>query len=755
MIKTHSIRPLNSSWDTTGIIDSILRLSKTCKRARWILKKTPWCLNECFEQAAFHTGSAVRLATIRVSLGDVLEAHASEQAMSILHPSSPKSVLVDQNDLGKLCQLYFDAYAVAVWTSVHAEYLHLSKQTDDPIPSPTLFLVPNTFTQLDLLPFYERRGVASMKLLPKEAISLVQLVTRCTNPGARGWEPVVQNAIKDSVGKRVLIKELEICLSGLHPAIHPSLRPNWKHRFNVFHTTGTLLWDTECHHELQKSSLYLKDAMKRFVGTMLSNAPAMCTSLACFAHPCVQLQQPPFCFCHIGLETAMVSFVMASKDIVDGAPLSNALEKQFYASTISTTAMKWAAGWLGKGTINVPNVMQLVPFVESVFMCSFKSPFLGLWVHGKTKDIRLSKLDSVQHKAINELTAATKLCSLLSSDAQLQVQRLALKCPIADLLSIQQALCILGYNGSMLKFMNIKHLNDILIEIKSIFGVDAVSKLLFFAKVAWLKSTMLMVQFADGVVESHCETVLKRLKHPMPIDLKAKNLLDHVYLTLPAQATCLCICTECQRVANATVVSGVADEIKITTFNELGVSQAMVRYSLIPETKACVLCARRSSAAFRASAAFQNSMAERHVECDSMDQDAIRKLITENHFEIASKLRRDSKNAMEQRSVSDACGSKNMLQIPILGRAIRIFGSFFTHCGFCACLIKLSDIHRFKNKICCLRCDEKMIGLEAPAPAPTASSSQPAKIVCRYCGAGTCNTHTHTQPPNFHTHFQN
>ena len=697
-----------------------------------LLKRSPWLLNQSFKQAAAYTKSRTKLATIRLALGDILENHAAEQALAISSPSSTRSTISD-TELAKLCQLYFDSFAVAVWTSVHAEYLYNSKQTTEDLPDPDLFLVPSAFTQLNLIYLYERKNGLGNKLLPKESTSLVQLIARCTNPGARGWQPVVQNTMKCSTGKRVLIREIEVCFLGLHPCIHPAMRFNWKKRFNVLHCTGSLLWSSDYGDEIQKSSVYLKEVMKRHVGTMFANAPAMATSLAVFSHPCAFLQQPPMQFSHVGLEAAMTAFVLASDDLVAGTPMSTALEKQFSAASNSTTALKWSPGWLGKGTVSVPTTCPLVSFAESVFLQSFKLPFLGLWTHAKTHDVRLSKLDNVQHAAINELAAATRLCNTLSEQQQLRVQRIAMNSPFAGLLTIQQTLSILGYEGNTMKQTNPKHVKDILLHIESTFGVVAISKLLCFARVAWVKETLLTFQFSDNVVQSQCNVILKRLKHDVAQTSDLNTLLQHVYSLLPSQATCLCVCTECERVANAFVCTAVCDDKKFSSFNELGVSQSMIRYSDLQDTKQCILCAKRSSAAFRAGVAFQNTISERMVECDELKDEEIKSMLINNTNDVASKLRRDCRNALEQRPISNACGSKIMLQIPLIGRCVRIYDSFYTLCGFCACVVKTTDFHRFKDRICCLRCDEAMLGLQK---AELAVSGNNIKKLCRYCGAG-------------------
>ena len=97
------------------------------------------------------------------------------------------------------------------------------------------------------------------------------------------------------------------------------------------------------------------------------------------------------------------------------------------------------------------------------------------------------------------------------------------------------------------------------------------------------------------------------------------------------------------------------------------------------------------------------------------------------------KLKRDAKTAMEQRRCSalTTCGSVQMLKIKMLGKAVRIFDSFYSLCDMCGACLKLSQIHRFGPNTCCLRCDAVLL----KATLPSAPKMEESIKICRYCGS--------------------
>jgi hypothetical protein len=72
-----------------------------------------------------------------------------------------------------------------------------------------------------------------------------------------------------------------------------------------------------------------------------------------------------------------------------------------------------------------------------------------------------------------------------------------------------------------------------------------------------------------------------------------------------------------------------------------------------------------------------------------------------------------------------------MLEVALVGRAVRLYGAWFALCSFCGGCVKLTPSARYGGEICCLRCDDEMLGL---ASAEDAAALASTRGVCRYCG---------------------
>ena len=98
---------------------------------------------------------------------------------------------------------------------------------------------------------------------------------------------------------------------------------------------------------------------------------------------------------------------------------------------------------------------------------------------------------------------------------------------------------------------------------------------------------------------------------------------------------------------------------------------------------------------------------------------------------IAARVRRDAKNAFEQRASAIACGEQPLLTISCLGRAVRLWGEWYALCTLCAAMIRVYPNNRFRGDICCNRCDPKMLGVEDSKVIPEHTMKTPT---CRFCG---------------------
>ena len=251
--------------------------------------------------------------------------------------------------------------------------------------------------------------------------------------------------------------------------------------------------------------------------------------------------------------------------------------------------------------------------------------------------------------------------------------------------------------------------------------------LLSYARVAWLCEEVLVVDLGERVRERQTKALRLRLRVSEDGDL-------------PLQSTNLCVCCECKRVANAYATSA-----SDTSFNELGVSASQVAVNA-PDGNVRLHCARRSSAALRSAVAFETEMKCRCIEAEHVDRMAVARVTSlrrdggKPDSGAASRVRRDAKSAFEQHPTAVPCGQNKMFTIPILGRAIRVYKSWYALCCNCACMIRVQPhLHRYGSDLCCLRCDHTLFGIKIGQMSAVSTTQK----ICRYCGSG-ASTQTQT-----------
>lgn len=186
-------------------------------------------------------------------------------------------------------------------------------------------------------------------------------------------------------------------------------------------------------------------------------------------------------------------------------------------------------------------------------------------------------------------------------------------------------------------------------------------------------------------------------------------------------------------------------------FCEIGVSAVTVQRNA--DGTAELFCSKRSSAALRSAIAAETYARNRHVDEDAMmvepeagdevgaehDQagmaavaaagpssDAMAAMAHEGS--VASRMRRDCKRALEQRRRAKLCGETPLLCIRLVGRAVRIYGAWYSICSFCATFVRVQPHNRIDAEVACLQCCET---LQRERRASTdADASRPA---CRFC----------------------
>lgn len=252
-------------------------------------------------------------------------------------------------------------------------------------------------------------------------------------------------------------------------------------------------------------------------------------------------------------------------------------------------------------------------------------------------------------------------------------------------------------------------------------GAEAMAKLLVFARASWLSEEIMVFELPASSKEMQTRALLGRFGRESTFSID----------DLPVHATNLCACCECKRVANAHSNDMCTSANSNSAFNEIGVSCSMLS---IENGASKLRCAKRSSAALRTAVTFEEEMSSRKIEQEAIDSNGIRNIFLNHHSAdagIAARIRRDAKNSFEQRSSAMPCGENPLLVLPILGKVVRIWDEYYSLCCFCGCMLRVYPNNRFGGHICCLKCDSKMLGIDAAANACT--TTRPS-IVCRYCG---------------------
>ena len=757
------MRPLCADWREAGLDGALRRL---LARRRGATPVAPWLLGGTFAQAASAAGGRRAAALRRLALGAELEKLAATRCKQLSCGSRRAIEHASGAAQREATQLYHDAFLVAVWTSAHAEYVAVldDEEGDAEPPPPTLHTVPNALSGIDLSDLYARRANPRESGVPKVAEPLVALLSRCTNPGARGWDSVLEDALKDLGARTIVRHALLVCITGLHSQLHPCRRAPWPTRLVALRVARLQLTDRK---DAARIATQTKEAMRRCLASTLAVDPAMHAALAALGHPVRHLYHPPHALPHRGMEGSMTAFAesgvaLGGSESACGAGLARALTAAFArrhaddgGDSVPNDGLVWDPSWLGKvrtvhsnpnhrvrkrpdvltsapsceqGTPDVHSRQSLVSLASDVWSAAFRAHFVAFWLFAQSRQMRVTRLDAAQYEAVHGLNAATRLVAQLDVGTALRVQRQALRNPSAGLLTIGEAARELGLcdvvasapsGGARGAQDGARMLGDV--------GALGAAQLLCYARAAWVSEEVVVVDLGAHTAALQRLALHRRLGTSIARDE-----------ALPMHATHVCACTECHRVANAHVAgTGGAP------FNEFGVSSCQIATECMASGDPVRLhCAKRSSAALRTALAFEGEMKRRCIECEDVDGAAIGRLTTPRKASsvdsgVAARVRRDGKNALEQRPSAVACGEHPMLTVPIIGRAVRIYKAWYALCAYCAALVKVQPhLHRYGTEICCLRCDDGLMRRALPVEPPSASvpTRPSAKQSCRYCG---------------------
>ena len=727
-------------------------------------------------------------AIVRLCHGELLEAYARRQALRLCPVDD---TLVGTGAAAEFAQLCNDAGLVASWTSAHAEYIasiddlmqgfpgpKAPTVVDLMVPDPELYTVPCSANNVDLVALYGR--ISSPKACPKTAQCMLALLTRVTNAGSRGWESTLETVAKESEGGlRVCMHAIGVALSGMNVCIHPAVRRHWHTRLAIIRHWRNCNSTADFRELAAKCPIAIKEVMRMHLASMLSEDVATLEALATTNLPAGQLSIPPRSMPPSCLQAAMHALAAAGAELVrsEGATTPAAAVNLFLTSETrvrkkqvgrvssglllpqkTTMPLVYCSSWLGgRCGPSAASLCSATTVVSNLLGASFRADYVPFWLHSHANGLRASRLDFAQYQAAHSQSAGHRLCSLLDETTALRVQRVALTVHDASLLTVKQAIALLGLSqpdeapqaraaaeeepvapsfGFSRVIQEAEHV---------VMSLDARSAaiLMLFARCCALRSKMLSFDLGENTKQAQAQAVCRRLL-VMPKD--GETFEETALRRLPAHCTHIFCCSECRRIVNARQ-DGSGKEVP---FNEVGLSASMLRV----DGAVCeghMRCAKRSSAALRTAVALEEAADTAEIESRPVVMSAtkvpgdlrpssVMNVINSNPLngrESASevaKLRRDIKNCFEQHPKAVACGGVPLVRIPILGRAIRLFDDWFAICAFCGCLAQISPSSRFRGDPCCMRCDFAMLHGKEAAKEMQARLPKPPAPSCRYCG---------------------
>lgn len=722
-------------------------------------------------------------ATVRMCFGHMLEALATRAAKLVV----PVEEVANRNvDKRELTSVYYDSYCAALWTSAHAEYLACiqdlvagrvvteSLVRDFMVPCPELYTVANLSSLLHLGPLVER--TASSRYCSKSSQALMAILTRVTNAGSRGWETTLLAAMRDSEGAvRVCMQSIAVALSGLNPAIHPGARRSWRERFTLLRALRV-----QTHQEfkdiVQKAPSAVKESIRLHLAATFVHDCATLDAMRYTRQPIGQMSLPPHSMPNPSLSAAMHRMVDAGADMLslrDSAAV--AIQKHLISEPRSRKKVEtrsnrpprneyeplcYSSSWLGgrSGPLGM-SVRPAVQVVSGLLSASYRSIFIPFWLHGNHNGHRASRLDSAQYAALHNLSAAHRMGALLSKEGYMKAERIAITNPDASLLTVEQACKLLGTSpaGPMSTpglpcSASSRVVQEAEVDVMNLSAPDA-SLLMAFTRIATLKSSILSYDLGEKTKRRQSLAICERLLLTLS---PGEDPIVAVKTRLPKHATVLYCCSECHRVVNSVQDNSGKDQ----AFNELGLSASMLAVDNTA-LSGHMRCAKRSSAALRTAVALEASA--EHIQIEQFDPvpspllprdlrpatvvatmckgkrgkststNAATAALRDSSSEVA-KFRRDLKSCYEQSQKATSCGDVPLVCIPILGRTVRVFGNWYGLCGMCGALARVSPSSRFRDEICCMRCDFAMLAGKKAAVEMHEALPKPPSPSCRFCG---------------------
>ena len=291
----------------------------------------------------------------------------------------------------------------------------------DALPPPELHSVPCASNQTDLLALYERGTNA--KGCGKAAAAALALLMRCTQAGSRGWETALAASLAASEGTAAICQHAVVaCLTGLHPALQPALRPTWRERLRLLSAHPLSLKNGELTKFAKVAPAALKEAVRASLAAMLAADPAA-LAVQTGVFPMAQhLVLPPTAPASGLLQTTAAAFVAVGKEKPRTPLTSRDVGQRLNGLLVSEgrTRGKRHSG----GSASVPGAglrrqpaadvaqparavgQRAAPTARAVVAglqgATFRGEFVPFWMHAQSHEQRVSRLDAVQFAALHD-----------------------------------------------------------------------------------------------------------------------------------------------------------------------------------------------------------------------------------------------------------------------------------------------------------------------------------------------------------------
>ena len=720
----------------------------------------------------------VALALRRVRLGGVLEAAAVRRWNTYASPSARRGSASlggwDGSDvpegtssrarsrtrarrlvLTTDAEYMFDAYAAAVWTTCHAAYLSLAAdERQEPSP-PSLHIVSNQSCEYRLANLLDGHVLTSEWASPRHAGPMQGLLVRCVNAASRGWASTLSGILKKHAGVRyAIVDAIVVCVTGLHPCLAPGDRPSSSFRLSSDRLVRLALAGDAGVELMCRHPSIVKEATRRMLCGVVSNDIALRNAALRVGNPVGRLVAPPGDVPSPGMLESMARLAHVGADLVrataptDGVDRVREILRRALVACEGVQLPDGVGGipqWTGRSKQR-PSPPRLVAFAGECFATTFRVVFLPFWMRATSCGSRPHRLDEVQHRALHEASAAVRACAATGVNEEMRIHRLVLRDPAAALASVAEAAACVGVpletpNAANATFDR--------------FGAAACGRLLVYARMAWLCEQIVVVDLGRRTRYLHLAAISWRYlgADESCVDEVTGTVsqLEERVRQLPSHITHLCVCAECRRVANCTPETRKRirqDE----TFLETGVSSVTVARDPTGNEAPELYCSKRSSAALRTAIVASAAASHRRV-----DEDVVRQTgrlqgdraddsqtstdgamaAMAHDGGVASRMRRDCKRAFEQRRKAEACGETPLLLVQLVGRTVRIYGSWYSLCSFCASVLRVLPHNRIDAEIACLHCQETLQSASTTSQshrgAPSTGSSACEGPTCRFC----------------------